>query len=411
MIRPAFQLSTVGLSASTAAAEGVRRMPSDDGALAGRVTAAVPASALPAEALGAPPGPRSVLFKVASAALSGGLVVLLFAVIIPMIGSVSGVWDAIRSMSPATVVWLVIVALIIRVLLALAYCAVIPALPLGRSLIAREASSAVSNVVPGPSGTATQYVILRSWGVSADRFAGATVSVGVVTDALVFAAPGLFFLAWLLVGMPGSAGNDNVWAFGLGAVVVSVLAIGLVTAVASSERLAALVGRWGQNSVNPIRRLIGKSPIHDWPQRCISLRSDTLQQVRDRAVALMSAIGGGYLLNGLLLVWCLWACGISRSALPMVLGLMLYSVGRLSTVVNITPGGVGVAEVAYTAVYVAVLGQSAHNEVVAGVLVYRALTYALPMVTGAVAYVVWRVMRHRETKVATRGTPVGTPSG
>ena len=54
------------------------------------------------------------------------------------------------------------------------------------------------------------------------------------------------------------------------------------------------------------------------------------------------------------------------------------------------------AEVAYTAVYVAVLGESSHDAVLAGVLVYRALTYALPMLTGAVSYVIWRVMRHRE---------------
>jgi putative heme transporter len=101
-------------------------------------------------------------------------------------------------------------------------------------------------------------------------------------------------------------------------------------------------------------------------------------------------------LNGLLLVWSLWACGIAHSDLPMTLGLMLYSVGRIFTVVSITPGGVGVVEVAYTAVYVAVLGETAHSSVLAGVLVYRGLTYVLPMLTGAVSYVLWRFLRHEE---------------
>jgi uncharacterized membrane protein YbhN (UPF0104 family) len=45
---------------------------------------------------------------------------------------------------------------------------------------------------------------------------------------------------------------------------------------------------------------------------------------------------------------------------------------------------------------VAVLGESSQNTVVAGVLVYRALTWGLPLVTGAISYVAWRVMRHRE---------------
>jgi uncharacterized protein (TIRG00374 family) len=367
-------------------------------------TAADMSASLPAEALGASPGPRSVLLKVASAALSGGLVVLLLLVIIPALGSLEGVWTAISSMSPATVVLLVIAALVIRVLLAAAYAVILPGLRLGRSLIAREASSAVSNVVPGPSGTATQYVILRSWGVSTEDFAGATISIGVFTDVLVFAAPGIFFVAWVLLGMPANAGNDNVWLIGLGALVVSAIAIGLLVAIGSSERLAARVGRLGQGCVNPFRRLFGKSRLTDWPERCIELRTHTLRHVKDHGVGLIGYIAGGYFLNGLLLVWCLWACDIARSDLPLSLGLMLYSVGRLSTVVNITPGGVGVAEVAYTAVYVAVLGESSHDSVVAGVLVYRALTYLLPMLTGAVSYVLWRVLRRREMREPSVGT-------
>jgi uncharacterized membrane protein YbhN (UPF0104 family) len=82
--------------------------------------------------------------------------------------------------------------------------------------------------------------------------------------------------------------------------------------------------------------------------------------------------------------------------MPVSLGLLLYSVGRLLTIVPITPGAIGVAEVVYTAVYVAVLGESSQNTVLAGVLVYRALTWGLPLVTGAVSYLAWRVMRHRE---------------
>ena len=65
----------------------------------------------------------------------------------------------------------------------------------------------------------------------------------------------------------------------------------------------------------------------------------------------------------------------------------------VATVISITPGGVGVAEVVYTAVYVAVLGSSAHDSVLAGVLLYRTLTYLLPMVTGAICYLIWRIQQ------------------
>lgn len=368
-------------------------------------TGARVSEALPAEALGARPGPKSVLFKVLSAAVSGGLIVLLVLVIIPALGSADGVWTAIKGMSPGTVVLLFIAALVIRVLLAAAYQVILPGLSLRRSLIAREASSAVSNVVPGPSGTATQYVILRSFGVSTEAYAGATISMGVFTNVLVFAAPGAFFIIWVLLGMPADAGSDNVWLIGICAVAVSVLALGIMVAIGSSEHLASGVGRAAQGAVNAIRRLLGKNRLTEWPERCIELRTHTLGHLREHGVGLIGYIFGGYLLNGLLLVSCLWACDIPRSDLPLSLGLMLYSVGRIATVVNITPGGVGVAEVVYTAVYVAVLGESVQDNIVAGVLVYRALTYVLPMFTGLVSYVIWRVMRHRELH---RGSPVQT---
>src|SRR3954469_25989005 len=77
-------------------------------------------AALPAEALGAAPGPRSVLMKVLRAGLSGGLLVLLFLVIIPALCSLDGVGNAIQSMSVSTFLLLLAAALVIRVLLAAA---------------------------------------------------------------------------------------------------------------------------------------------------------------------------------------------------------------------------------------------------------------------------------------------------
>jgi len=334
--------------------------------------------------------------KVLSAFLSGALLVLLFLVIVPALGSLDGVWEAITSMSALTFTVLLVAALVIRVLLAAAYPPVIPGLSFVRSLIARESSSAVSNVIPGPSGTATQYVVLRSWGVSTERFAGATVSVSVLTDALVFAAPGLLFVLWVALGRPAEQGSEHVWLIGLITLAVSVVTVVLVGAVARSERLAAMLGRVGQRCVNPLRRALGKESVTAWPDRARELRTTTLNLVRGNARVLAGCIGGAYLLNGFLLVGCLWACGVEASAMPVSLGLFLYSIGRLLTIVPITPGAVGVAEVVYTAVYVAVLGESSQDTVLAGVLVYRALTWGLPLVTGAFSYVAWRIMRHRE---------------
>jgi uncharacterized membrane protein YbhN (UPF0104 family) len=353
-------------------------------------------STLPGEALGAPPGPRSVLFKVLSAALSGGLLVLLFVAVIPKIADFGSVWDSLTALRPVAVLLLVALAVLIRLLLARAYTLLITDLSQVRSLIAREASSAVSNVVPGPSGTASQFVILRSWGVSVEQFTRATLAVSVTTNVLVFAGPGLAFLVWAMLGTPAAPGGDHTWALGLGAVLLAVVAVGAVAAVARSKALAARVGRVCQACVNPFRRLAGKPPATTWPDRVVAIRADTMSVLRAHGVGLLACIVGGYVVNGVLLVLCLWACGISWTEMPLSLGFLLYTIGRISTVVSITPGGVGVVEIAYTAVYVTALGEQTHDAVVAGVLLYRAFTYLLPIVTGAVAYLAWRLMRRHE---------------
>jgi putative heme transporter len=369
--------------------------------------AQTPGSTLPQEALGARPGPHSVLFKVLSAALSGGLLVVLFAAIIPKVADFDSVWDSLAQLRPSAVLLLLVLAVAIRLLLALAYTVLTPGLSLLRSLIAREASSAVSNVVPGPSGTASQFVILRSWGVSVEQFTRATIAVSVTTDVLIFAGPGIAFVAWALVGMPAAPGGDHAWAFGLAAVVLAIVAVVLVAAVARSERLAAALGRVCQACVNPLRRLVGKPPVTTWPDRSVAVRADTIAVLRDHGSALLACIVGGYVINGFLLVLCIWACGVSWDEMPLTLGILLYTIGRISTVVSITPGGVGVVEIAYSTVYIAVLGDSAHDAVVAGVLLYRALTYLLPIVTGAAAYLAWRLMRRHELHEVL--TPAPTP--
>src|SRR4051812_39000738 len=85
-------------------------------------------SNLPAEAMGAPPGPRSVFFKVLSAALSGALIVLLFVAIIPQLADFADVWDSVKEMRPSVVLLFLLMALAIRLLLAEAYKVIIPGL-------------------------------------------------------------------------------------------------------------------------------------------------------------------------------------------------------------------------------------------------------------------------------------------
>ena len=68
--------------------------------------------------------------------------------------------------------------------------------------------------------------------------------------------------------------------------------------------------------------------------------------------------------------------------------LAAYAVARLVSAIPITPGGVGLVELGLVGGLIAVGGP--HAGVVAGVLVFRVLSFFLPLPFGLATYVVWR---------------------
>ena len=69
----------------------------------------------------------------------------------------------------------------------------------------------------------------------------------------------------------------------------------------------------------------------------------------------------------------------------------MFAFARLLTAIPLTPGGVGVVELALIAGLSR--GSADDAQVVAGVLMFRLLTYVIPIVIGACTYVIWRRKR------------------
>jgi len=66
----------------------------------------------------------------------------------------------------------------------------------------------------------------------------------------------------------------------------------------------------------------------------------------------------------------------------------VFAFARLLTAIPLTPGGVGVVELALIAGLSR--GEGDDAEVVAAVLLFRMLTYVLPILLGALSYLYWR---------------------
>ena len=92
-----------------------------------------------------------------------------------------------------------------------------------------------------------------------------------------------------------------------------------------------------------------------------------------------------------MLVTSLRVMGVSDDEVGWAEVLAVFAFARLLTAIPLTPGGVGVVELALITGLTRAGGDAA--QVVAAVLLFRLLTYVLPIVLGAFTYVVWRRKR------------------
>ena len=94
--------------------------------------------------------------------------------------------------------------------------------------------------------------------------------------------------------------------------------------------------------------------------------------------------------------------GVGADQVSWAEALAVFAFARLLTAIPFTPGGLGVVELALITGLSAAGGARAN--VAAAVLIFRALTYVLPIPIGPVTYIVWRRKRSwlREPNTAPR---------
>lgn len=324
---------------------------------------------------------------IARGLLTLALVGLVVWLLLSNVGELSDVVEALRRVSLADAVLLVALLLVSQVLIGAQLAATVPGLGLVRGMVAVEAASAASNVVPGPSGTATRLAVLRSWGFYTDDFARSWVFTSSLTNFTVLAMPAI---AVVLVAIdhdvPGA-----VLGLAAGGLVVCAVAIWVVVRVVRSERFArhlgALTGRIVRWAAGITRR---RPTERDFADAVLRFRDDLRTSWRALGLRVTLAVVGTYVTTGVIFALSLRATGLGRDALPIGAIAVVYTVVRLLTIVNFTPGGIGVTEALYTSALLAATDGAHESEIIAGVFLFRGLTYAGPILLGAVALLVWR---------------------
>jgi uncharacterized membrane protein YbhN (UPF0104 family) len=323
------------------------------------------------------------------AALSVALVLAIFVGVLPRIASFSEVTDAIGAMTLIEIVLLVAVAIWSLTTYGPVLMASLPGLTFGQSMVVTQSSTAIANTVPagGAVGVGVTFAMYSSWGF---RRAASTLSVAVTGVWNIFGKLALPVAALGLVALLGTAGGGLIAAALVGIAALAG-AVVLFAATLRSDRLARMIGGAFGATASRVRGWVGRNPVGDWGQAAVGFRHDTIGLVRARWMRLSVTTVVSQLSLYAVLLLALRNLGVSDDQVGWAEVLAAFAFVRLLSALPITPGGLGVVELGLTAALVAAGGP--RPQVVAAVLVYRALTYLAPVPLGMAGYVVWR--RHR----------------
>jgi uncharacterized protein (TIRG00374 family) len=266
--------------------------------------------------------------------------------------------------------------------------AVMPGLTFAQATVVSQSSTAVANTMPagGALALGVSYRFYGSWG-----FSRAAITRNVVVTGIwnVFSKLALPVVAMVLLVSTGGGGSGVVAAAIVGSVVLA-LAVALGALTLSSEHAAHRVGDVvGAFVVRVGARFHRKYPTNGGDV-AVRFRDDTIGLLRRRGLPLTGAIVLSQISIFLVLLFSLRAVGVSSAEVGWVEVLAAYAVTRLVSTVPITPGGIGLVELGLAGTLIAMGGANA--QVVAGVLVFRVLSFFVSVPLGLGMFVVWKKM-------------------
>jgi putative heme transporter len=314
-------------------------------------------------------------------------------------------WAAITAMTWLELATLGLLAVWNLCTYAFVWMAVTPELSFWRAMVMTQATTAVANTVPGGSaiGIGMTYAMLGSWGYSRSRSTTAVLVSGVWNSFIKLGMP---VLALALVALQGGATGGRVVAalLGIAGLVAAIVVFALMLhSEEQARRFGVLAGRVASRLLGWVRR----PPVAGWELATVKFRARTIGLVERRWVAITVTSLVSHLSLYLVLLVALRDVGVSDAEVGWAEVLAVFAFARLATAIPLTPGGLGFVEGVLVTGLVGAGGDP--EQVAAAVVVYRALTWALPILVGIGCYLWWRRSSMRPAPVTAGGPPVGAP--
>lgn len=345
-------------------------------------------------------------------AVTGGLSLLIvagvFGFALPRFASYGTVWSSLTALRwPA-------LALIAATLAAsqLATWAmitsVLPRLRLREAAAVNLSSSAVANTLPAGGAVAmgVSWGMMSGWGVGTADYLRYTVVSGVWN---VLARLGLPVVALSILAVTGRSGFTSQVAAAVSAGALVVVAVGFRT-ILRSERVAHVAGRVADLGLGAAHRLLRRKPPRAVTGMVLDFRTGAAQLLAERGLRISVTTAASQVSLWLVLLACLRGSGLTQAQVSWETSLAAFAFAQVLSVLPITPGGLGVVEFGLTGPLIMGMDPAGAARVTAAVLLYRAVTYLLPIPLGGAAFLWWRRARTARRRGAA-GVAASGPGG
>jgi putative heme transporter len=315
--------------------------------------------------------------------------VAIFWFVLKQFADLSEVWAAIQTLTILETAALVAATIWNLMTYWLVVVIATPGLTLMQAGVLTQSTTAVANAVPAGGAVAVglTYTIMSSWGFSKGRSTLSIIVTGIWNNFVKLGTP---ILALAILALQGDRGGGRLAAatIGLGGLLGAILLFALIL---RSEDFARRVANRTQRWASSLLKLLKREPAHSWDIALTKWRTRVIELVQDRwAILTVATIVSHVSLYGVLLL-SLRVLGVSEADVGWAEVLAVFAFARLLTAIPLTPGGVGVVELALIAGLSS--GTDEDAQVVAAVLMFRLLTYVLPILVGGCSYIVWQRKR------------------
>lgn len=347
---------------------------------------------------------KAIIKRLFMTAVTIAIVVLVFVYVLPKFASYKDVFEELSKLSIFQLM-LVIGAAVLN--LACAWTMNQAALPGMNNRQAAQlmlSQNLISSTLPlgGAWSVGLGYEIIHSYGFGVAEY---SLMLGVSGVWNTFAKLALPVLAVVLLVFAGNVDGQTVTlaVIGVATLFASLGGFGLIL---WKRSVAEWMGNMAGKAVSPILKLFHKAPVTNWGEGVADFRDRILSVARHRWPALTLLAVAYQVTTFWVFLLSIRFSGVpahGKDSVTWIAAFAVFAVARVISAVPITPGAVGIAEASFTGLLVAAGG--AEPAVVAGVLLFRGLTWLMPIPLGLPVYGAWWYKREKNKRKAAKSKP------